>query len=129
VHDYGYDQDRAANRRTVGMIVGGIVLAVLIVVGLYFLGWFLKEQAVNRNTAINNDSTARQSALANEVTDLHAQITDLDVTLAGDLNASQKGAVLTNRAALVDNLCDRYGQMTGKVTISPNVHAFASKEC
>lgn len=124
-HDYGYDE----GRRHAWKIALIALLVVAALVGLYFLGWFLKEQAVNRTTAINNDSLARQSALVNEVTDLHTQITDLDVTLAGELTGSQKNAVLTNRAALVNNLCDRYGQMTDKVTISPSIDAFASKEC
>lgn len=125
MQDYGYDE----GRRSVGKIALIALLVVAALVGLYFLGWFLREQAVNRTSAINNDSFARQTALANEVTDLHTQITDLEVTAAGDLTAEQKTLVLTNRAALVDNLCSKYGQMTDTVTVASDIHAFAAKEC
>ena len=110
-----------------GIVV--VIAAGAALVGLYMGGWWLKEDAVNRNSNINNDSYARQSSLADEIDDLHTQITDLDVTLAGDLTASQEEAVQTNRASLVSNLCTSYGQSTGTTTLSPAIHSFAAREC
>lgn len=104
-------------------------IVALILVGLFFGGWWLREYAVNRSSEINNDSYARQTALAEEIIDLHKQITDLDVRAAGDVTEKQKVLIGTQRAALVNNLCSAYDQTTGTVTIPPDILSFATKEC
>lgn len=103
------------------------VAAVL--VGLWFGGWWLREDSVNRTSEINNDSYARQNSLAEQVIDLHSEIADLDVRAAGDLTDEQKELIGTQRAALVTNLCDAYDQTTGTTTIPSDIHAFAAQEC
>lgn len=106
------------------VVVGAGVLA-----GLWLGGWWLREQSVNRNSEINNDSYARQMALSEQIIDLYPQITDLDVRAAGDVTDEQKTLILTQRAALVTNLCAAYDQTTGTVTLPSDIHAFAAKEC
>jgi hypothetical protein len=125
MHDYGYDEDG----RPVGKIILISLLVVAGLVGLYFLGWFLKEQAVNRTSQINNDSYARQSALVEEIIDTHSQVTDLDVRVAGDVTAEQKTLILTQRAALVTELCAAHGQVVHINNIPANIHSFATQEC
>lgn len=113
--------------------IGLGILAVLLVGGFlvasYLGGWWLREDAVNRTSQINNDSYARQSALAEEVIDLHTQVADLDVRLAGDVTDSQATLINTQRAALVVNLCETYDQTTGTTTLPNDIHSFAAQEC
>lgn len=110
----------------------GVLAAVLVagfLVASYLGGWWLREDAVNRTSQINNDSYARQSALADEIIDLHSQVTDLDVRAAGDVTATQKELILTQRAALIENLCTSHGQMIEINNIPADIHAFAAQEC
>lgn len=110
----------------------GILAAVAVagfLVASYLGGWWLREDAVNRTSQINNDSYARQSALADEIIDLHSQVADLDVRAAGDVTATQKELILTQRAALVENLCASYDQATGTTTVPADIHSFAAQEC
>jgi hypothetical protein len=111
--------------KTVVAVIGGAA----VIAGLWFGGWWLREESVNRTSEINNDSYARQTALAEEVIDLHSQIADLDVRAAGDLTDGQKTLIGTQRAALVTNLCGAYDQTTDTVTIPSDIHAFAAQEC
>lgn len=126
MQDYGSKNSTA---KAVWTAIGLAVVGALILVGMYQGGWWLKEDGVNRNSQINNDSYARQSALAEEIIDLHAQVTDLDVRVAGNVTAEQKTLILTQRAALVTNLCEAYDQTTGTTTIPSDIHAFAAQEC
>jgi hypothetical protein len=103
--------------------------AAAVLAALWFGGWWLREESVNRSSEINNDSYARQTALVEEVIDLHTQIADLDVKAAGDVTDEQKTLILTQRAALVTNLCSAYDQTTDTVTIPSDIHAFAAQEC
>jgi hypothetical protein len=104
-------------------------LAAAVLVGLYQGGWWLREDGVNRTSRINNDSYARQEALADEIIDLHTQVADLEVTAAGDVTAEQKTLILTQRTALVRNLCASYDQSTGTTTLPTDIHSFAAQEC
>ena len=116
--------------KAVGAVLLVLVILAVVVVGGWLGGWWLKEETTNRNSQINNDSYARQSALADEVIDLHTQITDLDVRAAGDgVNAEQKTLILTQRAALVNNLCDAFDQTTGTTTLPTDIYTFTAKEC
>lgn len=118
-----------SNGKKIGLATLALVLGTAVIVGLYQGGWWLREDGVNRNSEINNDSYARQSALATEVIDLHTQITDLDVRLAGDVTDSQRTLIGTQRAALVNNLCTKFDQSTGTTTIPTDIIAFAAQEC
>jgi len=111
-------------KTALAVLAGGAVL-----VGLWFGGWWLREESVNRSSEINNDSYARQTSLAEEVIDLHTQIAGLDVRAAGDVTDEQKTLIGTQRAALVTNLCGAYDQTTDTVTIPSDIHAFAAQEC
>lgn len=127
MQDYG---SRTSIWKPILIVIGVAIVGVLIIVGMYQGSWWLQEDAVNRNSQINNDSYARQSGLADQIIDLHKEATRLDVTLAGDdLNADQKEAVSINRESLVNDLCDKYAQTTGTTTIPEDIHSFAAQEC
>lgn len=127
MQDYGYSKTSTAKK--VMLAIGVLVVGALVVVGMYQGGWWLKEDGVNRTSQINNDSYARQNALAGQVIDLHTQVTDLDVRAAGDVTDEQKTLILTQRAALVSDLCSKYDQSTGTTTLPTDIHSFAAQEC
>ena len=118
-----------SNMKIAGLWLLAAAVGAAVLVGMYQGGWWLREDGVNRTSQINNDSYARQSALAEQVIDLHKEVTDLDVLAAGDVTAEQKTLILTNRAALVTDLCAKYGQTTGTTTLPADIHAFAAQEC
>lgn len=126
MQDYGHKPSIA---KFVWGAIGLAVVAVLILVGMYQGAWWLKEDGVNRNSEINNDSYARQSGLSEAIIGLHTQVTDMDIRAAGDVTEAQKVAILTGRAALVDELCSKYDQVTGTTTIPNDIHSFAAQEC
>jgi len=112
----------------IGLLI--IVVGTAAIIGLYQGAWWLREDSVNRTGQINNDSYQRQSALADEVTDLHTQITDLDVMLADpEVTDEEKAVVHTNRVSLVNNLCDSYGQIQILNSVSTDIVTFAAREC
>lgn len=106
-------------------IVGFILFVVVITVGGYQLGWWLKEDAVNRNTQINNNSVARQTALQDEVIDLYSDIADLDVIIV-EANPEEKTVLLAQKNALTDRFCEAYGKINGNVTLPNGVYKMGS---
>lgn len=119
-----------SNMKQAGLWLLAAVVAVAVLIGMYQGAWWLREDSVNRTGQINNDSYQRQSALADEVTDLHTQITDLDVTLADpEVTDEEKAVIHTNRASLVNNLCDSFGQIQILNSVSTDIVTFAAREC
>ena len=123
------DRDRNRNMKAVGAVLLVLALGAAILVGGWLGGWWLKEESVNRNSQINNDSYARQTALTEEIVDLHTQIADLDVRAAGDVTPEQKTLILTQRASLVNNLCSAFDQTTGTATLPTDIYTFTAQEC
>lgn len=115
--------------KNVGIALAVVIVGAGVLVGGYLGGWWIKEDSVNRTSQINNDSYARQLSLTTKIIDLHTQVGDLDVRVAGDVTEDQRTAILTNRASLVVNLCESYDQITGTTTLPKNIHAFAAQEC
>ena len=110
----------------IGML--GIAIAGGVVIGGYQLGWWLREEAVNRGAEIREDSFARQTALQAEVLDLYRDITNIDVQLmAADGEAAP--VIRAQRIAIKDRLCDAYARMNPDFAISQSAAAFAAREC
>ena len=99
--------------------VASVLVAVLIVVigvGGYLGGWWLREDAVNRTAQINNDSYNRQNALVEQILD--------DITEAQD-----PSIVSGQRIAIVSQICDSAGKLTGAISLSFSTEQFISEEC
>lgn len=94
----------------------GIILLVGIVVGGYAAGWWLKEDAVNRNARIDQGSYSRQEALTAAVLD--------DISEAQDPNLPEAQV-----RALVDQICDNAAKLTGSIQLPNNAQVFIAREC
>lgn len=105
-----------------------IVGVVVVLVGLYLGGWWLQEDAVNRTSAINNDSYARQTALAEELTDEYGTLADIDVQLTTATD-EQAPALRAQRGAVLDKFCLAWSQYTGTATVSDTITAYAERNC
>lgn len=71
-----------------------VLLAVLVVVGGYQLGWWLKEDAVQRDAKINASSYGRQMASVSAARDLIIEIN-------GDASVGQKKAMVSQACAKI----------------------------
>lgn len=111
-----------------GVVIGAAVLVVAIAVGGWVGGWWLREEATNRTTAIANDSLARQSALVDSVLDRHRTALDIDVQLS-TATPDQAAALHAQRTAVVNQFCDDYVQLTGRMTVPSSIDTFAAQEC
>lgn len=90
----------------------------------------VQRRCVDRRTGIINNSLGRQQAISDEVTKEVADIRDIDVQIAkaqGD--QTTLNALNAQRTAIVSQLCTNAGELTGKVTISPNTQLFIDQEC
>lgn len=113
-------------------VVLGVLLAILLLallaVGGWQLGWWLKEESTNRTTGIANESLARQQARLDEVLDKAETIADIDVQVVL-VTPEQAKPILAQRAAVVEQFCDAYGGLTGRLTIPTSIDVLASEEC
>lgn len=105
--------------------VGVVALVVLLAIGAWHLGWFVKKADTNRESEVYQNSYGRQSALVQTVTDDVSEIADLDVTIA--TNPSPQ--LSAQRKALTDRVCSNAGLLTGTVPLSSSAAAFVAKEC
>ncbi len=111
--------------KTAGAVVVAILLIAAICVGGWLGGWWLQADATNRTTGIANTSLARQQALLDEVTDKAADIRRIDV----QLEQTPSDAVGAQRIAIVDQFCQAYGGLTGRLQVPVSVDALATQEC
>lgn len=128
-------KQRLRNERgeiTAGGIALTIVLALLavgILVGGYLGGWWLKEDATNRNTGIANESVARQSALQDELIKLNEEIADLDVTIGNTTDAAQVQRLESQQDAMTERFCSAYGKFTNRMELPQSVITRAMEAC
>lgn len=115
---------------------GGIVLVLVVVllvvgvgVGGYLGGWWLKEDATNRNTGIANDSLARQSALQDELIKLDEEIADLDVTIGNTSDPAQVQRLESQQDAMTGRFCSAYGKFTNQMELPQSVITRTTEEC
>lgn len=108
--------------------VGIAVLVVAILVGGYLGGWWLKKDITQREAGIREDTFARQTALADEVYTLYADVTRIDVQLL-DATKGQRPPLEAQRVAFVERMCDAYGRLNGTVAVAASAESFAREEC
>jgi hypothetical protein len=106
----------------------GVLVAILVVIGLsvaaWQLNWFVEGKNTDRRTSINDRSHGRQSGLREKVL--------RDIRTVRDLDAEQdpnNEAVATQRAAIVDSICDNADQMTDSVVFPQSAQDFINTEC
>jgi hypothetical protein len=109
-------------------IIGAILASAAIIAGLWFGGWWLREENVNRTTDIANNSMARQQALREKTVDLYTQIALLDIKAAEETDPAKASVVASGRAALVDSYCSTYLQMTPTL-VPAELIVFSEQEC
>ncbi len=97
----------------------GVILAIFVtlalVVGLFFLGFWIKEYSTNRNAQILQDTYGRQNALVEQILD--------DISEAeGDIPPNQ-------RIAVIDGICDSAAKLTGSIQLPLNAQRFIQENC
>lgn len=107
--------------------LAALALAVL-GVGVWQLGWFVEEKNVDKRTEINNRSTARQSALQEEIVDKYRDVRNIDVQL-GDASDEQRPALIAQRRAITNQMCDAWFQTTDSALLPDSIHMFLQGEC
>lgn len=121
-------EKKGKDMKGIASAVGAAILIAAVLVGGYLGGWWLQEDAVDREAGIRERTFARQTALQAEVQDLYRDVRDIDVQITY-ANDEQDAALKAQRKAIVIKLCDAYGRMTATVTIPDDIRAFAGKEC
>ncbi len=117
---------------TAGGIALTIVLALLavgVIVGGYLGGWWLKEDATNRNTGIANESVARQSALQDELIKLNEELADLDVTIGSVTDAVQVQRLEAQQEAMEERFCSAYGKFNNQMALPQSVITRGVEAC
>jgi hypothetical protein len=99
---------------TAGIVVA-VTLSAAILVGLFFLGWWIKEYAVNRNAEIRQDSYGRQNALVEQILD--------------DIAEAEGNIPPNQRAAIIDGICDSEAKLTGSIELPPSAQQFIRENC
>lgn len=89
--------------------------SVAAIIGLFFLGWWLKEYAVNRNAEINQDTFGRQNALVEQILD--------------DIGEAEGNIPPNQRIAIVDGICDSAAKLTGTIELPFNAQRFIQENC
>lgn len=100
----------------IGLAVVGVVVVVALAIAGWQLNWFVKSKDVNRNAQILNNSYGRQTALVDAI---NKELVD----------AQTPGLPDGQRKAIVAQLCDNAGHLTGTITLSLVAREFIAKEC
>ncbi len=114
--------------RTAVAVIVGLVLAIGVLAGGYQLGWWLKEDRVNRTTDIANDSVARQSALQDELITLNQEIADIEVQI-GNAGPDQAQRLRAQVDAMQEQFCTAFGKFNHTMEIPTGVSIRAQEEC
>jgi hypothetical protein len=97
----------------------GIILSVLlvlsIVVGLFFLGFAIKEYSTNRNAQILQDTYGRQNALVEQILD--------------DIGEAEGNIPANQRVAIIDGICDSAAKLTDTIQLPFNAQQFVQENC
>lgn len=97
-------------------VIGGLVVIVALTIGGWQLGWWLKDETVNRNAQILQDSYGRQNALVEQTLD------DIREVEAGNLPPQQV-------IAITAQICDSAAKLTGTIQLPPSAASFVAREC
>jgi hypothetical protein len=101
-------------KTTVGVILITI-FTIAAIIGLFLLGWWLKEYAVNRNAEINQNTFGRQNTLVEQILD--------------DISEAEGNIPSNQRIAIIDGVCDSAAKLTGTIQIPFNAQRFIQENC
>lgn len=96
-------------------IVTGVILFCAVIVGLFFLGWWIKEYSTNRDAEILQDTYGRQNALVEQILD--------------DIGEAEGNIPANQRVAIIDGICDSAAKLTGSIELPFNAKAFIQENC
>jgi hypothetical protein len=99
----------------VASVVLGVILVGILVVGLFFGGWWIKEYGVNRNAQIFQDGYGRQNALVEQILD--------------DIGEAEGNIPANQRVAVIDGICDSAAKLTGSIQLPYNAQRFIQENC
>lgn len=94
----------------------GIILIVMIVVGGYLGGWWLKNDVVNRQNRLDQNSYGRQNSLVESIND------DIREISAPSVGKSQ-------RSAITAQICDNASKLNGSIPLAYNTQVFIQENC
>jgi hypothetical protein len=100
---------------TTAGVIAATVLFVGIVVGLFFLGWWIKEYSTNRNAEILQDTYGRQNALVEQILD--------------DIKEAEGNIPANQRIAIIDQICDSAAKLTGSIQLPYTTQQFLQENC
>lgn len=116
-----------AAKSIVGVLVALAVVAG-IVIGGYQLGWWLREQRVNRGAEIRRGSFEYQETRRDEIVRQSGLLADIDAQLANpDLTAEQSSALRAQREAVARQLCNIAADLIGYT--APDIDQIINREC
>lgn len=97
-----------------------ILVVLLLVVGLavggWQLGWWLREESVQRSAEIRQTTFGRQNALVEQILD--------DIREAQQANIPD-----AQRIAVVNIICDSAAKLTGSIELPAHANEFIQQEC
>lgn len=96
--------------------VAATILAIALVVGLFFLGFWIKSYSTNRDAQILQQTYGRQNALVEQILD------DIKDANTPAIPAGQ-------RIAIVDQICDAAAKLTGSIALPQSAQTFIFTEC
>jgi hypothetical protein len=89
-----------------GIVAGAVVVVVLLAVGGWQLGWWLKTSAVNHNAQIFRNSYGAQSSSEQEAQNLVSQVNQINVRIADpSISASEVLALRAQEASIITQTC------------------------
>ena len=108
-------KDRGSVKGAFGM-TSVVIVSIAAIIGLFFLGWWIKSYSVNRNAEILQDTFGRQNALVEQIND--------DI-----IDAETSGIPAGQRVAIVNQICDAASKLTGSIQLSVSAQTFVLQEC
>lgn len=102
--------------KAIGLTLLAVVVVVALSVGVWQLGWFVKEANTNRNTSLRNDRVGTQTALQDEVLSSIS-----DYYLIAESNVAGRNAIKNQACTLIDRLNSNY--------YTPEIRGFDRNEC
>lgn len=106
----------------VAAVIGTVVAVIILSIAAWQLDWFVKEKNTDRQTQVTNNSIGRQQAIQSAVLRQIATVRDIDTQ-------EQTPEVIAQRKAIVTEICENAGMLTGSLTLPASAVEFTSQEC
>lgn len=109
-------------------VVASLVVLVLLAIGAWYLGWFVKEKNVNKAGEVAQQSYSRQVGIAQQTSTLATSIATVDVQIT-TATPDQAAALRAQRTAMVTQLCDQAAQLNDTAQPSAAAVRLITQEC